>query len=521
MFDYPPTKAYLCGVNALIMMTLSHITAAEAAAMIKDGDNLALSGFTPNGNPKAIFRELSQRAIREHEAGNPFAIGIFTGASSCQSVEGDMANAHAIKFRAPFSTNADFRNHVNLEEIDYEDMHLGHMAERMRHGFYGGMDWAVIEVSHYEIVGNTCRAYLTSAGGIVTTAVRLAKRVILEHNTFHNPNSRFLHDTYEPADCGFGRQPIPVLAPYDRVGHDYVAIDVDKIVGVIDSCIPEEARAFKDVDEFTSKMGHYVAEFLVDDMKHGRIPPQFLPIQSGVGATGNAVLAALGANEHIPRFNVYSEVVQDAAIKWMLEGKIIDASATAMTVTNECLHTVYDNMDYFSKHLTIRQSEVANSPEVIRRLGVIALNTAIECDLYGNENSSHICGSKLMNGIGGSCDYERNGYISVFTTPSIAKGGRISAIVPMCTHVDSTEHDVDVIVTEQGVADLRGKGPRRRAEEIINHCAHPDYRPLLREYLRIADKGHEPQSMTAAFAMHDTLRKKGDMRLTDFSEYLK
>ena len=147
--------------------------------------------------------------------------------------------------------------------------------------------------------------------------------------------------------------------------------------------------------------------------------------------------------------------------------------------------------------------------------------TAIECDIYGNENSSHICGSKLMNGIGGSCDYERNGYISVFTTPSIAKGGRISAIVPMCTHVDSTEHDVDVIVTEQGVADLRGKGPRRRAEEIINHCAHPDYRPLLREYLRIADKGHEPQSMTAAFAMHDTLRKKGDMRLTDFSEYLK
>ena len=230
--------------------------------MIKDGDNLALSGFTPNGNPKAIFRELSQRAIREHEAGNPFAIGIFTGASSCQSVEGDMANAHAIKFRAPFSTNADFRNHVNLEEIDYEDMHLGHMAERMRHGFYGGMDWAVIEVSHYEIVGNTCRAYLTSAGGIVTTAARLAKRVILEHNTFHNPNSRFLHDTYEPADCGFGRKPIPVLAPYDRVGHDYVAIDVDKIVGVIDSCIPEEARAFKDVDEFTSKMGHYVAEFL-------------------------------------------------------------------------------------------------------------------------------------------------------------------------------------------------------------------------------------------------------------------
>ena len=502
-------------------MALAKITAAEGAAMIQDGDNIALSGFTPNGNPKAVFRELSQRAVREHEAGRPFAVGIFTGASSCQSIEGDMANAHAIKFRAPFSTNADFRRHVNQGEIDYEDMHLGHMAERLRHGFYGTMDWAIIEVSAYEMTDGQCRAYLTSAGGIVTTVARLARRVILEHNTFHNPNVRLLHDTYEPTDCGFGRGPIPVLAPYDRVGTDYVAIDPAKIVGVVECCIPEEARAFKPIDEYTSKMGYYVAEFLADDMRRGHIPPQFLPIQSGVGATGNAVLGALGTNKHIPNFSVYSEVVQDAAIQLMLEGKIVSASATAMTVTNECLHQVYDHMDFFSKRLTIRQSEVANSPEVIRRLGVIALNTAIECDLYGNENSSHISGARLMNGIGGSCDYERNGYISIFTTPSVAKGGTISAIVPMCTHIDSTEHDVDVIVTEQGVADLRGKGPRRRAEEIINNCAHPDYRPLLREYLRIADSGHEPQSLTAAFAMHDTLRRKGDMRLTDFGEYIR
>ena len=296
------------------------------------------------------------------------------------------------------------------------------------------------------------------------------------------------------------------------------------------------------------QIGLHVADLLANDMKHGRIPSSFLPIQSGVGATGNAVLKALGTSPLIPRFNVYSEVVQDAAVDYMLEGKIIDASATAMTVirsgetvlrsfiegkiidasataitvTNECLHRVYDNMDYFSKHLTIRQSEIANSPEVIRRLGVIALNTALECDIYGNENSSHICGSALMNGIGGSCDYERNGYLSIFTTPSVAKGGKISAIVPMCCHVDSTEHDVDIIVTEQGVADLRGKGPVRRAHEIIENCAHPDYKPLLRDYLNhIAPMGHEPQSMVAALAFHDTFLRKGDMRLTDFSEYLK
>jgi succinate CoA transferase len=520
-FNFLNWRKYAIFVPNLInLMAYTRITAAEGAAMIKDGDNIALSGFTPNGNPKAVFRELSKRAIKEHAEGKPLAVGIFTGASSCQSIEGDMANAHAIKFRAPFSTNEDFRHHVNLEEIDYEDMHLGHMAERLRHGFYGQMDWAIIEVSDMEEGETECKAYLTSAGGIVATAVRLAKKIILEHNTFHNPNSKFLHDTWEPGDNGWGRGPMPVLAPYDRVGNNYISIDPKKIVGVVESCIPEEARCFKAVDEFTSAIGSNLAKFLVKDMKAGRIPPQFLPIQSGVGATGNAVLAAMGSDKEIPRFNVYSEVVQDAAIDWMLEGKIMDASATAMTVTNECLMKVYDNMDYFSKHLTIRQSEVANSPEVIRRLGVIALNTAVECDIYGNENSSHICGSKLMNGIGGSCDYERNGYISVFTTPSIAKGGKISSIVPMCTHVDSTEHDVDLIVTERGVADLRGKGPMRRAEEVIENCAHPDYKPILREYLKIADKGHQPQSMRAAFAMHDTLMRKGDMRLTDFSEYL-
>ena len=365
------------------------------------------------------------------------------------------------------------------------------------------------------------KAFLTSAGGIVSTIARLAKRIIIEHNQFHNPNSRFLHDTWEPHECWEGREVMDIHSPYDRLGKDYVSIDPKKIVGIIESNIPEEARAFKEPDETTMQIGLSVADLLANDMKCGRIPKSFLPIQSGVGATGNAVLKALGTSPLIPRFNVYSEVVQDAAVDYMLEGKIIDASATAMTVTNECLHRVYDNMDYFSKHLTIRQSEIANSPEVIRRLGVIALNTALECDIYGNENSSHICGSNLMNGIGGSCDYERNGYLSIFTTPSVAKGGTISAIVPMCCHVDSTEHDVDVIVTEQGVADLRGKGPLHRAHEIIENCAHPDYRPLLRDYLKIAPRGHEPQHMRAALAFHDTFLRKGDMRLTDFGEYIK
>jgi succinate CoA transferase len=500
-------------------MAYKTITAAEGAAMISNDDTIAFSGFTPNGIAKAVARELSKRAIREHEQGKPFQINMITGASSCQSLEGDFANAHALKFRAPFSTNKDFRTHTNLGEIDYEDMHLGHVAERLRRGYYGQIDWAFIEVSSIEMVGDKCRVGLTSAGGIVPTIGRLAKRIILELNQFHSPKSILLHDVYECKEYPH-REPIPLYKINDRIGKPYVELDASKIVGVVESNIPEEARGFKDVNDETRAIGHNVAEFLINDQKAGHIPAEFFPMQSGVGTTGNAVMQAISECKGLPQLNIFSEVSQDAVIRMIENGQIDQATCAALTVTNECLQHVYDNIDFFSKHITLRPSELSNSPELIRRFGVIAMNTALECDLYGNENSSHVCGSKLMNGIGGSCDYSRNGSISIFYTPSVAKGGCISSIVPMCSHIDSTEHDVDVIVTEQGVADLRGKGPMRRAEEVIENCAHPEYRPLLREYLKIAESGHEPESMRAAFALHDTFRKKGDMRLTDFGEYL-
>ena len=148
------------------------------------------------------------------------------------------------------------------------------------------------------------------------------------------------------------------------------------------------------------------------------------------------------------------------------------------------------------------------------------MNTAIEADIYGNVNSTHITGTKMMNGIGGSGDFTRNAYISIYSCPSVAKEGKISAIVPMVSHHDQTEHDVNIIITEQGIADLRGKSPAERAKEIIEHCAHPDYKQLLWDYLKIASKGHTSHCINAALAMHDTLLKKGDMRLVNWSDYM-
>lgn len=496
------------------------MTAAEAAALIKNGENIALSGFTPSGVAKAVTKELAKIAEAEHAAGREFQVGVFTGASTGQSTDGDLANAHAIRYRAPYTTNPDFRKHVNMGEIAYNDIHLSQMAQELRYGFMGQVDWAILEVCDFEECGDTCRAYLTSAGGISPTAARLAKHVILEHNTFHSTGAKLLHDVYELQDPPL-RQPIPLTGVGDRIGKPYVEIDAKKIVGVVECNIPDEARAFKDLDPVTTQIGMNVAEFLLADMRRGIIPQSFLPLQSGVGSTANAILAALSQDKNVPDFNIFTEVLQDAVVDMMLEGRVKDASACSLTVTNESLLKVYDNIDYFKNHLTLRQSEISNSPELIRRLGVIAINTALEVDIYGNANSTHISGTKMMNGIGGSGDFERNAYISIFTCPSVAKGGLISSVVPFVSHQDHSEHDVNIIVTEQGVADLRGKSPMQRAECIIENCAHPDYRQLLWDYLKIAKGGHTKHCLPAAFAMHDTLSRKGDMRLTDYAEYVK
>jgi len=143
---------------------------------------------------------------------------------------------------------------------------------------------------------------------------------------------------------------------------------------------------------------------------------------------------------------------------------------------------------------------------VIRRLGCLAMNGMIEADIYGNVNSTHIMGSSMQNGIGGSGDFARNAYVAMFLSPSTARDGAISCIVPMASHVDHTEHDVHVIITEQGIADLRGLPPRRRAQQIIDHCAHPDYRPALQDYLdRATATGpgkHTPHLLDEALSWH-------------------
>jgi succinyl-CoA:acetate CoA-transferase len=202
-------------------------------------------------------------------------------------------------------------------------------------------------------------------------------------------------------------------------------------------------------------------------------------------------------------------------LELLRNGVLRMASATSFSLSPAGIEEFNANVDFYSRRILLRPQEISNHPEVIRRLGCIAMNGMIEADIYGNVNSTHIAGSRIMNGIGGSGDFARNSYLSVFMSPSTAKGGKVSGIVPMASHVDHTEHDTMVLVTEQGLADLRGLAPRQRARQVIERCAHPDFRPMLQDYFdracRDSHGKHTPHLLGEALSWHQRMVQTGSM----------
>jgi len=497
-------------------MSFKRITAEEAACLIKDNDVVGFSGFTAAGCPKAVSVGIAKKAEEEHAKGNSFKIGVYTGASTGDAIDGALARAHAIKFRTPYQSTNDLRTELNKQGAHYFDLHLSELQQYLRYGFLPKPDWAIIEACDITDDG---KVYLTSGVGIVPTLAHLADHFIIELNKYHPKELAGIHDIYELADPPCRRE-IPIYKPNDRIGVPYVQIDPEKIIGIVETDLPNEVGAFSPTDEVTEQIGKNVADFLSQEMRIGRIPACFLPVQSGVGNVANAVLGAMGANEDIPPFEIYTEVIQDSVITLMKEGNVTFASGCSLTLSTPALEDVYHNLSDYKHKIVLRPQEISNSPEIARRLGLISINTALEADIFGNINSTHVLGTKMMNGVGGSGDFCRNSYLSIFTAPSTAKGGKISAIVPMVSHVDHSEHSVKILITEHGVADLRGKSPVQRAETIINNCVDPQYRDLLKDYLQLGQKGHTLQNMGAALAFHDTFNKTGDMRSVDWSKYI-
>ena len=448
------------------------VSAEEVAAWIKPGMTIGCSGFTASAYPKAVPLALAERMKKE-----PFTVNLWTGASTGPEFDNALALVHGIKKRLPYQTDSALRKDINDGHVDYLDLHLSESAQLCRVGYEGKMDVALVEAAAITEEGNLIP---TTSLGNAASYVQQADIVIVEVNTTQPLELEGMHDVYVPFDPP-NRLPIPIVKADDRIGTPYIPCTPDKIKFIVPCDIKDHTRDLTPVDENSKKMAAFTLEFLNAEIKAGRMPANLLPLQSGVGNVANAVLDGFIESDFTDLV-VYTEVIQDAMLDLIDAGKLKFASGTAFSPSPAGMDRFYKNINKYRQKILLRPEEISNSPEVVHRLGVIAMNTALEIDIYGNVNSTHVTGTKMMNGIGGSGDFARNAYLTIFYTPSTAKGGKISSVVPMCSHIDHTEHDVDVFITEQGIADLRGLAPRARALEIINKCAHPDYRPILLDY---------------------------------------
>ncbi len=477
--------------------------AAEAARLIQNGMNVGTSGFTPAGYPKAVPLALAERAKEE-----PLKINLWTGASVGDELDGALTRAGVIARRLPYQTNKSIRDAINKGEVQYTDLNLSQTSQHVRYGFFGNLDLAIVEA-----VAITPEGHLIPSTSIGNTPafVQMADKVIVEINTSQPLELEGMHDIYIPEDPP-NRQPIPLTKVDEQIGTPYIPCDPEKIAAIVFTDIQDDVRPLVPVNEISQRMADHLINFLHSEIQQGRLPKDLLPLQSGVGSVANAVLAGL-VHSDFNNLELYSEVIQDSVLDLLDAGKLRFASGTSLTLSEEGLQRFNENINDYRQKIILRPQEISNNPEVARRLGVIAMNTALEADIYGNVNSTHVLGTRMMNGIGGSGDFASSAYLTIFTTASIARDGAISSVVPMVSHVDHTEHNVHVLITEWGVADLRNKSPLERAKLIINNCAHPDYRPMLQDYLdkALRNGGQTPHYLPDALSWHVRFQESGSM----------
>ena len=479
------------------------VTPEVAASWISDGMTLGLSGFTRAGDAKAVPFALIKRV-----ATALLQVPVFTGASLGSDIDSAFAEAGIVGKRLPFQADPVMRGKINNGDMLFVDQHLSHTAELVRSEVLGPIDFAILEAVSISEDGMIIPS--TSVGNSSIFAEH-AKNIIVEINMAQSEMLEGLHDIYDTGKQG-ERQPIQMLNPNDRIGITGIKVDPEKIRGIVFTDQLDSPSTIVAPDEDTQLMAGHLLEFLREEIRAGRLTDKLAPLQSGIGSVANAVLHGMIDSEFTD-LDVYSEVLQDAVFELIDAGKVKSASCCSITLSEDKMEQVFGNFEKYRDKLIMRPQEISNHPEIIRRLGLISINTALEFDIYGNVNSTHVSGTKMMNGIGGSGDFARNARLAIFVTKSIAKDGKISSIVPFSSHIDHTEHDVDIVVTEQGYADLRGLAPRERVPMIIENCAHPMYREQLWEYYReaLTRGGQTPHILEKAFSWHTNLKEQGTM----------
>lgn len=480
------------------------ISAEEAASFIQDGMVIGMSGFTRAGEAKAI-----PLALANQERKSPLKITLVTGASLGNDLDKKLTEKGILARRMPFQVDSTLRKAINHAEVMFIDQHLSETVEQMRNFTLKRPDIAIVEAVAISEDGFIIP---TTSVGNSASFIELADKILIEINTSVNPAFEGAHDVYIPEKRP-NRSPIPLTHVDDRIGTKGIPFDPEKVLGIVFNDLPDSPSTVTEPDLETQAIADHLIRFFENEVKTGNLPKNLGPLQAGIGSIANAVLTGF-KDAPFEDLVMYSEVLQDSTFELIDAGKMTFASGCSITLSKKCSDRVFNNLDKYKDKFVLRPQEISNHPEIVRRLGIISINTALEFDIYGNVNSTHVGGTKMMNGIGGSGDFARNAHLAIFVTKSIAKGGAISSVVPMVSHVDHTEHDTDVLVTEQGLADLRGLAPRERAKVIIENCVHPDYKDAVADYFEraCAKGGHTPHLLKEAIEWHTNFEEHGTMQ---------
>ncbi|WP_276259935.1 acetyl-CoA hydrolase/transferase C-terminal domain-containing protein [Haloglomus litoreum] len=458
-------------------------SATDAAARIEAGDVLGISGFGSVGYPKLVPEALAAR-------GDAAALDltVISGGSVGPEVDEALVESDAMARRYPFIGHEALREAINDGVIAFHDRHVAGVADEVRFGGLPAPDWAIVEAV---AVGEDWLVPSPSVGS-TPTLVDAADRLVVEVNAAQPRDLEGLHDLLVRA-APPGREPLALDAVDDRIGSTRIDFDPGKLAAVVHTDRADTTYTFRDPTAVDRALADQFAGFLDAELDRNPAFADSLNLQFGVGSVGNAVVSALDAVDlGAGDVAYFGEVVQDAVLDALDDGTLAAASATSLALSDEGQDRLFANLDRYAEQVVLRPVDVSNDAGLIDSFGVIAVNGAVEVDLTGQVNSTHI-GTDVVGGVGGSGDFFRAALLSVVALPSTAAGGDISRVVPRVAHVDHTEHDVDVVVTDQGVADLRGLSPRERMRAMLD-VAHPDFREALTEYHEQALErgGHTP-----------------------------
>ncbi|SNR25569.1 acetyl-CoA hydrolase/transferase C-terminal domain-containing protein [Halorubrum vacuolatum] len=465
-------------------------TPREAAELIPERATLLVSGFGGVGYPKLVPEALA--------AGDPRELTVVSGGGVGDEIDRDLVESGDMRRRYPFVPNEHAREAVNEGRVQFHDRHISRLADEVRFGgIREGMVGERVAVVEAVAVGPDWLIPSTSIGH-APAYVETADRVIVEMNRAQPLELARVHDVHVRADPP-NREPIPLSDPLDETDGPAIRFDAGKLAAVVKTDRADDPYEFREPSAVDETIAENLRSFLEVEIGRNPMLASAVNLQFGVGSLGNALMGALADIEFGDRDVAYvGEVVQDGLLDMLDAGDLRGASATSLALSAEGQERFFENVAEYAADVVLRPADISNAPELIDRFGVVGVNSAVEVDLYGNVNATHIRGTHIVNGIGGGGDFSRNCRLGIIALPSTAVDGDVSRIVPVTSHVDHTEHDASVVVTEHGVADLRGKSPRERSA-ALTAVADPSFQDDLRAYReRAGEGGNTPHDLGSA-----------------------